>query len=123
MFEEIRLPPMWPVYVSHAEAAAYARGKGKALPTEAQYQRAAYGSPEGAERASALQGNFNFQSWTPEPVGTSSGSMSAFGVFDLAGNGWEWTSTPFAPFEGFQAFPFYPGYSADFFDGKHFVLK
>jgi formylglycine-generating enzyme required for sulfatase activity len=41
----------------------------------------------------------------------------------MVGNGWEWTSTAFAPFEGFRPFPFYPGYSADFFDGKHFVMK
>jgi formylglycine-generating enzyme required for sulfatase activity len=41
----------------------------------------------------------------------------------MIGNGWEWTSTPFAPFPGFERFPFYPGYSADFFDNKHYVLK
>ena len=41
----------------------------------------------------------------------------------MAGNGWEWTSTEFAPFPGFEPFPFYRGYSADFFDGKHFVMK
>ena len=29
----------------------------------------------------------------------------------------------FAPFAGFEPFPFYPGYSADFFDGKHYVMK
>jgi iron(II)-dependent oxidoreductase len=115
MFEEVPLPPAWPVYVSHAEASAYARWKGKSLPTEAQYHRAASGS--------VPDGNFNFQSWTPDPVGISAGNASEFGIFDLTGNGWEWTSTPFAPFEGFQAFPFYPGYSADFFDGRHFVLK
>jgi gamma-glutamyl hercynylcysteine S-oxide synthase len=39
------------------------------------------------------------------------------------GNGWEWTATEFAPFSGFTPFPFYPGYSANFFDGQHFVLK
>jgi formylglycine-generating enzyme required for sulfatase activity len=48
---------------------------------------------------------------------------SAFGVEGLLGNGWEWTSTPFSPFPGFQPFPFYRGYSADFFDNKHFVMK
>ena len=41
----------------------------------------------------------------------------------LLGNGWEWTSSAFEPFEGFQPFPFYPGYSANFFDGKHYVMK
>ena len=44
-------------------------------------------------------------------------------VDDLVGNGWEWTRTEFAPFPGFEPFPFYSGYSADFFDGRHFVMK
>jgi ergothioneine biosynthesis protein EgtB len=123
MFEEIPLPGSWPVYVSYAEASAYARWKGKSLPTEAQYHRAAFGSPDGTERMASTRGNFNFQSWSPEPAGASPEAVSAFGVFDLVGNGWEWTSSLFAPFDGFQRFPFYPGYSADFFDRKHYVLK
>src|SRR6266536_1831944 len=47
MFEEIALPLDWPVYLSHAEAAAYARWAGKALPTEEQWHRAAYGTRDG----------------------------------------------------------------------------
>ena len=131
MFSEIPLPMDWPVYVSQAEAAAYARWVGKTLPTEAQWQRAAYGTPEGEERQypwgseppSSKRGNFDFQRWDPTPVGTFPDGASAFGVADLVGNGWEWTSTPFGPFPGFEPFPFYRGYSADFFDNKHFVMK
>ena len=44
-------------------------------------------------------------------------------MLDLLGNGWEWTRTIFAPFPGFAPYPFYPGYSANFFDGKHYVMK
>ena len=38
-------------------------------------------------------------------------------------NGGEWTSTVFAPLDGFAPMPSYPEYSADFFDGEHYVLK
>jgi formylglycine-generating enzyme required for sulfatase activity len=41
----------------------------------------------------------------------------------MASNGWEWTSTRFAPFPGFEPFPFYKNYSEPFFDGEHYVLK
>ena len=132
MFGEIRLPLEWPAYVSHAEASAYAKWLGRKLPSEAEFHRAAYGTPDGkGERAypwgdeapSAEHGNFDFQRWEPLPVGSKPRGASAFGVHDLVGNGWEWTRTPFAPFEGFAPREFYAGYSADFFDGKHYVMK
>jgi iron(II)-dependent oxidoreductase len=131
MFEEVPLPLDWPVYVSHAEASAYARWKNKSLPSEAQWHRAAYGDPGGTERAYPWgndegiegRGNFQFFRWDPSAVDAFAENISAFGVVGLLGNGWEWTSTEFAPFPGFAPFPFYPGYSADFFDGRHFVLK
>jgi iron(II)-dependent oxidoreductase len=131
MFDLVPLPLQWPVYVSHAEANAYARWAGKALPTEVQWQRAAFGTPWGDENAypwgdaPALPGlgNFDFRGWDPVPVGAFPDNRSAFGVTGLLGNGWEWTSTLFAPFPGFQPFACYPGYSANFFDGRHYVLK
>lgn len=131
MFEDIPLPLDWPVYVSHAEANAYAKWAGKSLPKEEQWHRAAYGSPDGVERIypwgryapDSSLGNFDFAHWDPTPVNAHPLGKSAFGVEGLLGNGWEWTSTVFGPFPGFQPFPFYRGYSADFFDGKHFVMK
>jgi gamma-glutamyl hercynylcysteine S-oxide synthase len=131
MFGDVPLGRSWPVYVSHAEAAAYARWSGRSLPTEAQFHRAAYGTPDGRERLypwgdaspNARHGVFDFRQWDPDPVGSHPAGDSAFGVSDLVGNGWEWTSTVFAPFPGFEPLPFYKGYSADFFDGKHYVMK
>ena len=136
MFDEVPLPLDWPVYVSHAEASAYARWAGKSLPTEAEWHQAAHGTPAEGERIfswgseapnirsdKARLGNFDFHRWDPAPVNGFPEGRSAFGVDDMLGNGWEWTSTVFAPFPGFKPFPFYRGYSADFFDGKHFVMK
>ncbi|HEY3044919.1 MAG TPA: SUMF1/EgtB/PvdO family nonheme iron enzyme [Vicinamibacterales bacterium] len=171
MFDRFPLPLSWPVYVSHAEAAAYARWRHARLPTEAEYQRAAYGSPDGerpypwgsdppsnehgvfdrlrASGASAFakapadrrslgggwsaslagardqvaRAETDFSSYDPEPAGSHPAGRSAWGVDDLVGNGWEWTSTVFGPFPGFRAMASYPEYSADFFDGEHMVLK
>lgn len=130
MFERIPLPAAWPVYVSHAEARAYAAWKGRRLPTEAQFHRAAYGTPGtersypwGEEPPDPTRGNFDFASWDPMPVGSFPAGSSAWGVHDLVGNGWEWTSTTFEGFPGFRAMPTYPNYSADFFDRNHYVMK
>ncbi len=129
--DEPPLPPAWPVWVSHAEASAYAAWRGRRLPTEAEYHRAAFARPDGSESdhpwgeaaPSPAHGNFDFQRGDPVPCGSHPAGASAWGVHDLVGNGWEWTSTAFGPFEGFRAMPLYPGYSEDFFDGAHAVLK
>jgi ergothioneine biosynthesis protein EgtB len=131
MFGTVPLPLAWPVYVSHAEASAFAKWAGKKLPSEAQWHRAAYGTPEGRERAypwgddapAPKHGNFHHRRWDATAVDAHPEGASAFGVFDLLGNGWEWTRSPFGPLPGFEPFSFYPGYSANFFDGKHFVMK
>jgi ergothioneine biosynthesis protein EgtB len=125
------LPPAWPVWVTHAEAEAYAAWQGRTLPSEAQYHRAAFGTPSGRDRVypwgeeapDETRGNFDFAFDDPVPAGSKPAGASAWGVHDLMGNGWEWTSTIFAPFPGFAPMPTYPQYSADFFDGKHWVMK
>lgn len=130
MFELVPLPLSWPVYVSHAEASAFARWRGARLPTEAELQRAAYGSSDGERQhpwgdadPTSAEAVVDFASWDPEPAGSHPKGASAWGIQDLVGNGWEWTSTTFEPFPGFQPMASYPEYSADFFDGKHFVMK
>jgi formylglycine-generating enzyme required for sulfatase activity len=131
MFGLVPLPLDAPVYVMHDEATAYAQWRGMRLPSEGEYHRAAYGTPEGVERSQpwgealpdATRGNFGFTHWDPVPVGSYPAGVSAWGVHDLVGNGWEWTSTIFDGFPGFEPMPCYPVYSADFFDGKHYVMK
>lgn len=131
MFGLDPLPLDAPVYATHDEAMAYASWRGKRLPTEAEYQRAAYGTPSGEERRypwgdappDATRGNFGFTHWDPVSVGSYPAGASAWGVHDLVGNGWEWTSTVFDGLPGFEPMPSYPVYSSDFFDGQHYVMK
>ena len=121
MFDEIPLPLDWPVYVSHAEASAWARWAGRALPTEEQWQRAAFGADDVAAVDDAREQPPRF-----DPLAVDARGLivpGPFPVVGMRGNGWEWTSSVFAPFDGFRKFDFYPGYSEPFFDGKHFVLK
>jgi iron(II)-dependent oxidoreductase len=131
MFGLMPLPLNWPVFVTLQEAAAFAKSRRKELPTEAQFHRAAYGTRNGVEMwypwgntaPAAAHGNFDFHHWNPIPVDASPAGDSVFGVSQLVGNGWEWTSTLFTPFVGFKARPNYPGYSANFFDEEHYVMK
>jgi iron(II)-dependent oxidoreductase len=131
VYHEIPLPLSWPVYVSHDGADAFCRWSDARLPTEAEYHRAAFGTPSGAERPfpwgsdapEPRHGNFDFRRFDPEPIGSSPAGASAWGIEDLIGNGWEWTATPFGPFDGFAPMASYEQYSADFFDGRHYVMK
>jgi formylglycine-generating enzyme required for sulfatase activity len=116
MFSQSALPLDWPVWVTQQQADAYARWRGATLMTEAQFHRAA-----GLTTPDARRDNFDYGNWDPKPV--NAGESGVYAPFQMVGNGWEWTRDVFAPFEGFAPHPLYPGYSADFFDGQHYVLK
>src|SRR6185436_17830648 len=111
---------------------AFTRWRGARLPTEAEFCRAAFDTPTGERRAQPWggadadprHGNFDLRRWSPAPVGSHPSGASAWGVQELVGNGWEWTETPFGGFPGFTPYiRTYPGYSEDFFDGHHYVLR
>jgi iron(II)-dependent oxidoreductase len=128
MFDEVPLPADAPVYATHTQAQHYSDWSGGKLPSEEQWQRAAYGGddrpyPWGDAGPDAAHGLFDFGGWDPVPVSAHPNGASPYGVEQMSGNGWEWTCTPFAGFAGFAARSYYPGYSADFFDGDHWVLK
>lgn len=101
------------VQVAYQDAQAYARWAGKALPTEAEWEYAARGgrageayawghelTPEGRPMANYWQGQFPWQNLEEDgyartsPVGVF--PPNGFGLFDMIGNVWEWTTDWYA---------------------------
>ena len=89
--------PDYPVSnISYEDAAAYASWAGRRLPTEQEWEKAA----RGTDGRSYPWGN---EPWTDnvpgkmQPVMSEPLRKSPYGAYNMAGNVWEWTATPYAP--------------------------
>lgn len=102
------------VHVAYEDAEAYATWIGKTLPTEAEWEFAARGgldgaayvwgdefTPRGRQLANTWQGEFPWQNLKTDGYASTSpvGSFppNGYGLYDMAGNVWEWVSDYFTP--------------------------
>ena len=90
-------------HVDWEQANAYARWAGGRLPTEAEWERACRGDDErlypwGDEAPTAELANFGNNVGETLPVGSLPAGASPYGLLDLSGNVWEWTSSLEQPY-------------------------
>ena len=133
----VELEPRLPViHVNAFEAEAWCRWARRRLPTEAEWEVAAAGEPDASGRALSSarrthpwgdgapgpeHANLNGRAHGPVDVASLPAGDSAFGVRQMWGNAWQWTSTAFRAYPGFAADP-YREYSEPWF-GTHRVLR
>lgn len=80
------------------------------------------GSQNPSQGQAAPSANVGFRNWHPVPAALPRYDSDGTLLPGHNGGVWEWTSTPFMAYEGFRPSALYPGYSSDFFDGKHSVV-
>jgi formylglycine-generating enzyme required for sulfatase activity len=97
------------VFVDYLDAKAYCHWAGMRLPTEFEYERAARGD---TERVYPWGNDWDSEKYAATSlmkkrsgafvVGSFPAGASKQGAFDLAGNVWEWTSSPYVAFPGYE---------------------
>jgi iron(II)-dependent oxidoreductase len=119
-----KLPLDEPVqHVCWYEAEAHARWAGARLPTEHEWEKACGWDPStgrarrypwGDEDPTPARANLGHRAAQPAPLGAYPAGASAYGVEQMVGDVWEWTSSNFGQYPGFASFP-YREYSEVFY--------
>lgn len=122
----------WPCLTAYDDLLAYARSKGGRIPTEHELRlfldKYQVGHEEGA--------NVGFRNWHPLPYVSfyqhfplelmlsfsATAGLSEHNGRGSNGGVWEWSSDTLDTHPGFDGTTIFPGYSSDFFDGKHQVV-
>ena len=126
LLENIKLPPNWPVEVNYLEAKAFCNWKSQQtntyirLPTEPEWYSLRNKLNSDLPQWSEAPGNINLEYFaSPCPID----KFSCDGFYDIIGNVWQWTESPFDGFKGFKVHPLYDDFSTPTFDGKHNLIK
>jgi iron(II)-dependent oxidoreductase len=113
-------------HVTFFEAEAYAKWAGARLPTEIEWEKACAWDPRSGQRRRFPWGssepiqhlaNLGGDALRPAPVGAYPAGASAYGVEQMMGDVWEWTTSPLRPWPGFTPMV-YERYSQPFFEGS-----
>jgi gamma-glutamyl hercynylcysteine S-oxide synthase len=126
------LPADEPVqHVGYFEAEAYAAWAGARLPTEQEWEKACVWDeaagrrrrwPWGESDPTPAVANLGGTALRPAPVGAYPAGASPYGVEQLIGDVWEWTSSGITPWPGFAPM-LYARYTEPFFGGDYRVLR
>lgn len=117
-------------HVCFFEAEAFAAWAGARLPTEQEWEKACAWDPALGRRRwpwgeadwTPALANLGGEALRPAAVGAYPAGASAYGVEQMIGDVWEWTSSPLEPWPGFSPM-LYADYSAPFFGGDFRVLR